>query len=231
MVDVPRGLLPWRHMIIFPSTMLFIVTINTTNYSWWPSRNENVNCVASNLVNDMAEKSFPSLSLYIERHLSDKGIFKPTKVSLSRRANGSYFMSRHLSNQYPLMLWSVLPRYQHWQITDSGPYHRHYRYRDWTYKRDSTACIYDVDSPLEYNHFNDVIMGAIASQITSLTIFSQALIQTQIKENIKAPRCWPLCAGNHRGPVNSPHKWPVTRKMFPFDDVIMIKPEEDEYVP
>ena len=27
--------------------------------------------------------------------------------------------------------------------------------------------------------------------------------------------------GNHRGPVNSPHKWPVTRKMFPFDDVIM----------
>ena len=31
-----------------------------------------------------------------------------------------------------------------------------------------------------------------------------------------------LCAGNSPGPVNSPHKWPVTRKMFPFDDVIMI---------
>ena len=28
--------------------------------------------------------------------------------------------------------------------------------------------------------------------------------------------------GIHRRPVNSPHKWPVTRKMFPFDDVIMI---------
>ena len=28
-----------------------------------------------------------------------------------------------------------------------------------------------------------------------------------------------LCAGN--SPVNSPHKWPITRKMFPFDDVIM----------
>ena len=24
------------------------------------------------------------------------------------------------------------------------------------------------------------------------------------------------------GPVNCPHKWPVTRKMFPFDDVIMV---------
>ena len=30
-----------------------------------------------------------------------------------------------------------------------------------------------------------------------------------------------LCAGIHRRPGNSPAKWPVTRKMFPFDDVIM----------
>ena len=30
-----------------------------------------------------------------------------------------------------------------------------------------------------------------------------------------------LCVGNSQGPVNSPHKGPVTRKMFPFDDVIM----------
>ena len=28
--------------------------------------------------------------------------------------------------------------------------------------------------------------------------------------------------GIHRWPVNSPHKGPVTRKMLPFDDVIMI---------
>ena len=31
-----------------------------------------------------------------------------------------------------------------------------------------------------------------------------------------------LCARNSPGPVNSPHKGPVTRKMFPFDDVIMV---------
>ena len=31
-----------------------------------------------------------------------------------------------------------------------------------------------------------------------------------------------LCVGNSPGPVNSPHKWPVTRKMFPFDEVIMM---------
>ena len=28
-----------------------------------------------------------------------------------------------------------------------------------------------------------------------------------------------LCEGN--SPVTAPHKWPVTRKMFPFDDVVM----------
>ena len=32
-----------------------------------------------------------------------------------------------------------------------------------------------------------------------------------------------LCVGKSPGSVNSPHKGPVTRKMFPFDDVIMSK--------
>ena len=36
-------------------------------------------------------------------------------------------------------------------------------------------------------------MGTIASQITSLTIVYWTVIQAQIKENIKAPRHWPLC--------------------------------------
>ena len=34
-----------------------------------------------------------------------------------------------------------------------------------------------------------------------------------------------LCVGNSPGPVNSPHKWHVTRKMFPFNDVIVIPHE------
>ena len=40
-------------------------------------------------------------------------------------------------------------------------------------------------------HYCDVIMNTIASQITSLTIVY--LFRAQIKENIKAPRHWPLC--------------------------------------
>ena len=55
-------------------------------------------------------------------------------------------------------------------------------------------------------------------------LFTQSFIQTQIKENIKAPRHWPLRGEftGDRGPVNSPHKWPVTQKMFSFDDVIIL---------
>ena len=70
-------------------------------------------------------------------------------------------------------------------------------------------------------HYNDVIMGAIASQITSLTIvFSSVYLDTdQRKHQGSAPMAF--VRGIHRRPVNSPHKWPVTRKMFPFDDVIM----------
>ena len=36
-------------------------------------------------------------------------------------------------------------------------------------------------------------MGTMSSQITSLTIVYSTVIQAQIKENIKAPRHWPLC--------------------------------------
>ena len=45
--------------------------------------------------------------------------------------------------------------------------------------------------------------------------------------NIKALRRWPLC-GEFTG-YRLPHKGPVTRKMFPFDDVIMIKWNDQFY--
>ena len=71
------------------------------------------------------------------------------------------------------------------------------------------------------NHYDDVIMSAIASQITSLTIVYSTVYpgadQSKHQSSASLAFVWEI----HRGPVNSPHKWPVTRKMFPFDDVIM----------
>ena len=73
----------------------------------------------------------------------------------------------------------------------------------------------------EVFHYNDIIMGAIASQITSLTIVFSAVYLDTDKRKQQSSASLAFVRGIHRRPVNSPHKWPVTRKMFPFDDVIM----------
>ena len=71
-------------------------------------------------------------------------------------------------------------------------------------------------------YYNDVIMGAIASQITSLTIVYSTVYSDVDQRKHQSSASLAFVRGIHRGPVNSPHKWPVTRKMFPFDDVIMV---------
>ena len=70
-------------------------------------------------------------------------------------------------------------------------------------------------------HYNDVTMGAIASQITSLTIIYSTVYSDADQRKHQSSASLALVRGIHRWPVNSSHKWPVTRKMFPFDDVIM----------
>ena len=64
-------------------------------------------------------------------------------------------------------------------------------------------------------------MSTMASQITSLTIVYSTVYSgiDQRKHQISAPLAF--VRGIHRWSVNSPHKGPVTRKMFPFGDVIM----------
>ena len=64
-------------------------------------------------------------------------------------------------------------------------------------------------------------MSTIASQITSLTIVYSPVYSGADQSEHQSSASLALVWGIHRGPVNSPHKWPVTRKMFPFEDVIM----------
>ena len=70
-------------------------------------------------------------------------------------------------------------------------------------------------------HCNDVIMGAISSQITSLMIVVSTVYLDTDQGKHQSPASLAFVRGIHRRPVNSPHKWPVTRKMFAFDHVIM----------
>ena len=71
------------------------------------------------------------------------------------------------------------------------------------------------------SHYSNVIMGAIASQITSLTIVYSTVHSGAHQRKHQSSVSLTFVRGIHREPVNSPHKWPVTWKMFSFDDVIM----------
>ena len=73
-----------------------------------------------------------------------------------------------------------------------------------------------------FTHYSDVIMGAIASQITSPTIVYSTVYSDTDQRKRQSSASLAFVRGIHRSPVNSPHKWPVTRKMRPFDDVIML---------
>ena len=67
-------------------------------------------------------------------------------------------------------------------------------------------------------------MGAVASEITSLMIAYSTVYSDAYQSIHQSSASLAFEWGIHRGPVNSPHKWPVTRKMFPFDDVMMMPP-------
>ena len=78
-----------------------------------------------------------------------------------------------------------------------------------------------ADEVFIFKHYNGVIMGVMASQITSLTIVYSTVYSGADQRKDQSPVSLAFVQGIHRGPVNSLHKWPVTWKMFPFDDVIM----------
>ena len=65
-------------------------------------------------------------------------------------------------------------------------------------------------------------MGAISSQITSITVVYSTVYSDAGQRKHQSSASLAFVRGIHRRPVNTPHKCPVTRKMFPFDDVFMV---------
>ena len=94
-------------------------------------------------------------------------------------------------------------------------------WRMWVKLTSTTPLQTMIKCDISWDHYNDVTMGSIASQITSLTIVCSADYSGADQRKHQSSASLALVRGIHRGPVNSPHKRPLTRKMFPFDDVIM----------
>ena len=70
--------------------------------------------------------------------------------------------------------------------------------------------------------FDAVLMVAMASQITSLTIVYSTVYSGTDQRKHQRSASLAFVWWIHRGLMKSPHtEWPVTRKMFPFDDVII----------
>ena len=117
------------------------------------------------------------------------------------------------SDAQPLTKYMVYLAYSftHWNVL------RQYRIHIGSYNQFSTWIFEILETRL---HYSDVTMSAMASHITGVSMVCSAVVQLQIKENIQAP---PLAFLRriHWSPVDSPHKGPVRRKTFPFDDVIM----------
>ena len=64
-------------------------------------------------------------------------------------------------------------------------------------------------------------MSAMTSQITGVSIIYSTVCSGADQRKHQSSASLAFVKGIHRWPVNSPHKGPVTRTMFPFDDVIM----------
>ena len=73
----------------------------------------------------------------------------------------------------------------------------------------------------QYCHYSGVMMGMMASQITSLTIVYSSVYTGKDKRKHQISASMAFVRGVYRWPVNSPQKRPVTRKIYQFDDVIM----------
>ena len=70
-------------------------------------------------------------------------------------------------------------------------------------------------------HYSDVIMSAMAPQITGVSIVYSTVYSCTDQRNHQSSASLVFVRGIYRWPVNSLHKGPVIRKKFPFDDVIM----------
>ena len=77
------------------------------------------------------------------------------------------------------------------------------------------------NSPHEGKHYSDVIMGIVASQVTSISVVCLTVCSSTDQRKHQSSTSLTFVRGIHHWLVNSPQKGSVMPKMFPFDDVVM----------
>ena len=141
---------------------------------------------------------------FVINFIDQINITKYTRISLHKISE--QLLSHHVTSMH------ILP-YEIWHIFPSG---------HWICVVRIAMLLFSIErADWPKLHYYDVIMGAKPSQITSLAIVYSTVYSGANQRKHQSSASLAFVRGIHRGPVNSPHKWPVTRKMFPFDDVTM----------
>ena len=92
-------------------------------------------------------------------------------------------------------------------------------YSSVSYSTTVIISLFTSEYPLHYfflliDHYNDVIISGMASQITSLVILYSSVYSGVDQRKHHSSASLAFVMGIHRWPVNSLHKGPVTRKCF-----------------
>ena len=149
----------------------------------------------------------------LQKELTHRGRVTHICVSNSLSWNGDYQTDAIISST---VIWmkTIIPQMD---LPGSTP----------CYSRKYQAYITDKNEinvyPINYvHHYSDITMDAIVSQATSLTIVYSTVSSDADQRKHQSSTSLAFVRGIHRWPVNIPHRCPVTRKMFPFDDVFML---------
>ena len=87
----------------------------------------------------------------------------------------------------------------------------------------TVVILHDCRNIIFLIHYNDIIMNTMVSQIPTLTTVYSTVYSGTDQRKYQSSTSLTLVRGIHRWSVNSPHKGPVTRIMFPFNDIITLR--------
>ena len=98
-------------------------------------------------------------------------------------------------------------------------------------KKGSFGALFFFIRQIQGHHYSDIIMSSMASQIAGVSIVCSTVGFGTNQRKHQSSASLAFVWGIQQWPLNSPHKGPVTRKRFPFDDVIMRGRKVDDFDP
>ena len=212
-------------MMLKPGLRCHIYMRVQTSISWLPGK-----LLCSGLIQPTSSISlWCGLKLSHKRHFC-KQIMTPGQTSsndsIKRKINYWLPIQLRLAALIDVQRDSVWSRQQFWKIFPWSVIAHSKSFN--SQARITVMSIFEVSAvsadglaPLSIWHYDDVIISAMASRITSLTIVHSRVYSGADQRKHQSSASPAFVRGIDRWPVNSPYKGPVTRKMFPFDDIIM----------